>query len=593
MGLALPKELLVKIGGNSEALERAGQRSVAVINRIGQRARDTVRTVGRVSAVLAGLAFGAERAFVQPFTVQQEALASLQQALVSTGKTGQDALSQIADEAARLQTLTTAGDEALIKASATLTTLAGSLDADEIARAQTGIVAIADTFLKGDVEQAALLLGKTIGSTTNALSRYGINVDANASASEKLRQVLGSDGLGAAFDVAQAKAQTLNGRIEQMKNAGGDLRETIGEIIARSLGLTEGAEGITARIVELNQRLEDNMASWVGWARVGIESVQFVGRVFHGLIRVAFNVGQVIGRVFDAAASAMVGAFVEAFDLVKKAGNELIEAINKIPGVSVGFRFQTGGANPFLENAERQTREILGDVEDIGEAVRAIAEAWTDVQTAAEDARAATGGMASVLPPAAGGGTGGGVSINPEALKAYETAVARERELARLREEAEEFTRNEIEAERRAKQEKEDREKELMEERTALAIDAVGRMGDAVVNESVRMEVALIDTMRNVVANLRNEAGERFGSTLTGGLLGIGLGIVGSLFQRRDTVPVRVQDVDDRAASKLRESSREPVNQTIILEMGGEEIGRISRVLFDLEQRDEIVRPVP
>lgn len=80
-----------------------------------------------------------------------------------------------------------------------------------------------------------------------------------------------------------------------------------------------------------------------------------------------------------------------------------------------------------------------------------------------------------------------------------------------------------------------------------------------------------------------------------GGLLGTVIGGVGGLIgaafsRRRDPVPVRMADIDDRAAAKLRDASREPIHITSIIETGGHEIARIERELYDRAQRDETVR---
>lgn len=397
--IAIPKELLVKIGGRSRELERAGQRSQAVIRRIGTSATQMSKKVAGIGVALAGLGFAAKRAFLDPAAAQEEAVTSLAQALASTGKTGEEALRRITAEASRLQRITKAGDESLVQASATLATLAPSLDPESLERSQTALVAISDTFTKGDIESAAQLLGKTLGSSTNALSRYGIQVDTAASARAKLDAILANPTVLAAFDVAQARAKTLAGSEAQLANAIGDVREQMGFILADTLGLADGSSTLTNRILDQADSLRENRAEWVAWGRVVIAAMKFAGESIRGLVRLAFNAGQMIGRSFDIGFNLLIGSALKAYEKVR----------SFIPGL--GDREERSA--DFFATAREQAAGLVGDLGDMGAALEAVAGRWTDIRDAATEAYAAAGGESTASTPAvvagsgAAGGTGG------------------------------------------------------------------------------------------------------------------------------------------------------------------------------------------
>ena len=85
-----------------------------------------------------------------------------------------------------------------------------------------------------DLTVAADLVSKTLGSSTNAMSRYGIQVTGAVGSTERLESL--TNNLANVFGgQASAQAQTMAGSIEQAKNAMGDAAETIGNLLAPSV----------------------------------------------------------------------------------------------------------------------------------------------------------------------------------------------------------------------------------------------------------------------------------------------------------------------------------------------------------------------
>jgi hypothetical protein len=94
-----------------------------------------------------------------------------------------------------------------------------------------------------DLTNAAQLVGKTLGSSTNALSRYGIVIDATAPKQEKLEQLTAA--LSGKFGgLSEEMANTASGGLTQLSNAFGDLQEALGEQLLSNM------DGIVGRLTD-------------------------------------------------------------------------------------------------------------------------------------------------------------------------------------------------------------------------------------------------------------------------------------------------------------------------------------------------------
>jgi hypothetical protein len=84
-----------------------------------------------------------------------------------------------------------------------------------------------------DVAEVASLIGKSINSSTNALGRYGIQIDKSLPKQEQMRQV--QEKLNQLYGgAAAARMLTTAGKLELLKQRMGDLQEAIGGIILQS-----------------------------------------------------------------------------------------------------------------------------------------------------------------------------------------------------------------------------------------------------------------------------------------------------------------------------------------------------------------------
>jgi len=198
-----------------------------------------LKSLGK-QAMVAGAAFFGARAIVGGLKTvidlagkQELAEKKLEAALGRTSKA-------LLKQASALQKVSMFGDEAIIEAQALIAAFVDDEEAIKKATAATLDLAAA----KGmDLNAAADLVSKTLGSSTNAMSRYGIEVEGAVGSTERLDSLVGNiaDKFGGQ---AAAQADTMTGSIEQMKNAMGD----IGEIIGGKLSplISSLAKGITS-----------------------------------------------------------------------------------------------------------------------------------------------------------------------------------------------------------------------------------------------------------------------------------------------------------------------------------------------------------
>lgn len=187
----------------------------------------------------------------EAFREQERAVLSLNNTLANAGVYTEQYSKHIQSLASEIQSYTNYGDEAIIKAQALGQSFIGQTKiTDELTRAVVDFAAATGM----DLEQAFSLVGKSIGSSTNALGRYGVELKKGMSDSEKMTAIatqLGNRYEGQARQMANASTQ--------LKNAMGDLAEEIGRgfnpIIEKTQKLLAGA---TTKLTTFLKTARDN-----------------------------------------------------------------------------------------------------------------------------------------------------------------------------------------------------------------------------------------------------------------------------------------------------------------------------------------------
>ena len=245
------EKLTVAVEANSRQFERTMRSAEARTEKFGKVVKRVALTVGGLFAGRA-LIRGAANA-VKAFGVQEQAVSDLNAALKATGRFSIEASKSIQRAATEMQQLTTVGDELLISATAALATLATALDVSQLEAAGKALVGLADVFFKGDLNAAALQLGKSIGGTTNSLARFGIQVDMSASQGERLNQILAQT--AGFFEISKSRAKGTKGSFQQLANSIGDVQETFGGMILSMASGAGSIDGLRQRVEAFNRVL--------------------------------------------------------------------------------------------------------------------------------------------------------------------------------------------------------------------------------------------------------------------------------------------------------------------------------------------------
>lgn len=194
---------------------------------------------------------------------QENAVKLLNAALASTGQYTSAYSTELQKLASDLQNVTTYGDETVLGVERLLVSMgAAPENIDRATKATLNLAAGLGT----DLNSAALLVGKALSGDFSTLSRYGILVDANAAASDKLSQALGQ--IEQKFGgQAQAAAETFAGKIAQINNQWGDFLEKVGDVIKRSDFVNDALAAVAQELTGINKAAgdsEDRFASLAG-----------------------------------------------------------------------------------------------------------------------------------------------------------------------------------------------------------------------------------------------------------------------------------------------------------------------------------------
>jgi len=223
---------------------------------------------------------------LQAYGFQEKAIIKLNTALKTHGNYSAKASADLQDFASSLQQVTTIGDEAILSMQGLLASV-GGLDADGIKKVTPGILDMAAAW--GISEQTmAGLVAKTLGSTTNALTRYGIVIDMTASKTDKLAQI--QEQLAAQYGgTAQAIASTGVGGLQQISNIIGDIKEKFGSVVDAFL-----TSGVNDYIKAMLTVFQGSAGSLDGMK----QSADLFGKVFIEVMKVSIMAGGKLKKIF-------------------------------------------------------------------------------------------------------------------------------------------------------------------------------------------------------------------------------------------------------------------------------------------------------
>lgn len=214
------------MGKNSEAtlLIRIKEAGAEALNKV----KSGLEEVSKYANIAAGAIVAFLIASVKNFSDAQEASNRLSQAIKNQGLDVSTLKKQYDELAAALAAKSTYDDNEIVNALALAQAQAGQIKlSKELIQATLDYAAATGTDLNSAFEK----VGKSIGTSTNALAREGIQLDETASSAEKMAEITRE--LSLRFDgQAEVLTKSSTGAVKQMMNALGDLSEVVGEFLS-------------------------------------------------------------------------------------------------------------------------------------------------------------------------------------------------------------------------------------------------------------------------------------------------------------------------------------------------------------------------
>jgi len=205
---------------------------------------------------------------------QEEAETKLRAALEATGQYSDDVYRRLHDLAGEIQNVTVHGDELILGLQAQALNL--GVTEDKMGEATRGAVGLA-TALEMDLNTALRYTALAMQGEYTVLQRYVPELRTAKEPAEKLAIVQRIMAQG--FEQAAARAETLEGRVLQLKNRFGDLLQAIGETIFGTdnwadtvNALQETIKGAIDWIENITDEQKQNILTLVKWG-VGILAV--------------------------------------------------------------------------------------------------------------------------------------------------------------------------------------------------------------------------------------------------------------------------------------------------------------------------------
>lgn len=191
--------------------------------------------VAAVTAVVAalGVAFAGVIKTIHEYAAAERDERNLQAALARTGQLTEENLENYKALAAQLSELTNKDGEEWLRVLARLTVYGSSPESIGMdAKAVADLAGILD----GDLNRAALMVGRAIQGNYRGFAQLGITVEETATQAEKLAQVyreLADRGGG----LLAAQTSTLEGAFTLLRNKTGDLLEVLGQLYDGTVNL--------------------------------------------------------------------------------------------------------------------------------------------------------------------------------------------------------------------------------------------------------------------------------------------------------------------------------------------------------------------
>lgn len=282
------------------------------IERVGVKFEDLKKiALGAFALISAAIIKG-----VAEFRETEEATNSLTRAMINNGIYSKQLKDQYVEQANALASVSKFEGDQIIAAQAALQQQIGSI---KVTKELTQSILDFATAQKMDVASAAEVVGKSIGTSTNALGRYGIQINTAASESEKMSQAIA--GLNNKFG-GQALAATEGlGAIDMLIKGGLDKLEEIGQKLAPVIiQVAQSLRGVG----EESGAVDFAISGIVNAFKILVAAGYSVVEIFN---IIGTTIAGAISTPIEAVTQLIQGNFTQAWEAVKNGANNTFEQL--------------------------------------------------------------------------------------------------------------------------------------------------------------------------------------------------------------------------------------------------------------------------
>lgn len=264
---------MANVGSLFVSLMLDSTRYAAGLSETSKKTNQTVRKIQRELKGMVNFAVGAGgfyavvrgiQAVTAAAAAQEEATLRLSRTLRNSSQFTNANLKALDDQASALQRVTRYGDDVVTSAQSQLMAI-GKLNTQGVLAITPSILDFASA-MQMDLVSAAELVAKTLGSQTNSLARYGIEIDMTKHGAERLAEL--QERLNAAFK-GQSAIEGYTTAMITAKNVTGDFFEELGFGITQS-GIVKGIIGtykdVVGGLADNAKRARDEMESLYKYA---------------------------------------------------------------------------------------------------------------------------------------------------------------------------------------------------------------------------------------------------------------------------------------------------------------------------------------
>lgn len=368
-------------------LIKAIDQFTATAQQIEQKTQSLSKTFSNIRKVIAGafVAYEVKQFFSESIRAsieQEQADMQLAQSIRQVGLNIETMLPYLRDLAIEFQNTTTRGDEEIQMMEALLLRFGVAPS-----KMRAVISAILDyaTVTGKDLKTATFDVAKAIEGNLMMLQRYGVHIDKTTLQTRGLDAVI--EALNKKFGGAEsAVVNTYGGRLKQLSNVYGELKEQIGDVITKNEAVKDAMAKLSNVLIQIR---EDFKTSGTQANEFATQMGNLIGQVAEGLpylIKLATTVGTWIAKAFQVA-GIVIGNFVGAIatgdfkDFLKAVREEISALDNNIDNLKANMLDEI----VVVGKADKALNSLAQSYDGVSKKMSKVNENLTDIKKVGQD----------------------------------------------------------------------------------------------------------------------------------------------------------------------------------------------------------------